>query len=230
EERKPAAYLTGEAWFAGLSFKSDPRALVPRSPIAELIESHFEPWLNARPVSRALDLCTGSGCIAIAMAVHAPDWHVDAVDISDDALALARENVHEHALDKRVRVVQSDLFANLNGERYDLIVSNPPYVPAADVPKLPREYAHEPSLGLASGHDGLDIPLRILRDAPEHLNEGGLLVLEVGDSEDALAELLPQVPFAWVEFRVGQMGVCVLDRESLVEHHESFAREAAKRP
>jgi len=171
-----------------------------------------------------------SGCIAIAMAAHQPGWQVDAVDISPDAIALARENAKEHQLEKRVRVIQSDLFAGLKGERYDLIVSNPPYVPAADVPALPREYAHEPALGLASGHDGLDIPLRILRDAPGHLNEGGLLILEVGDSEAALAELLPQVPFAWVEFKVGQMGVCVLDRESLVEHHGAFAHEAAKRP
>ena len=229
-ERIPVAYLTGEAWFAGLSFKVDSRVLVPRSPIAELIESGFEPWLGDLEVERALDLCTGSGCIAIAMAAHQPGWQVDAVDISPDAIALARENAKEHQLEKRVRVIQSDLFAGLKGERYDLIVSNPPYVPAADVPALPREYAHEPALGLASGHDGLDIPLRILRDAPEHLNEGGLLILEVGDSEAALAELLPQVPFAWVEFKVGQMGVCVLDRESLVEHHGAFAHEAAKRP
>ena len=229
-ERIPVAYLTGEAWFAGLSFKVDSRVLVPRSPIAELIESGFEPWLGDLEVERALDLCTGSGCIAIAMAAHQPGWQVDAVDISPDAIALARENAKEHQLEKRVRVIQSDLFAGLKGERYDLIVSNPPYVPAADVPALPPEYAHEPALGLASGHDGLDIPLRILRDAPGHLNEGGLLILEVGDSEAALAELLPQVPFAWVEFKVGQMGVCVLDRESLVEHHGAFAHEAAKRP
>ena len=229
-ERIPVAYLTGEAWFAGLSFKVDSRVLVPRSPIAELIESGFAPWLGDLEVERALDLCTGSGCIAIAMAAHQPGWQVDAVDISPDAIALARENAKEHQLEKRVRVIQSDLFAGLKGERYDLIVSNPPYVPAADVPALPPEYAHEPALGLASGHDGLDIPLRILRDAPGHLNEGGLLILEVGDSEAALAELLPQVPFAWVEFKVGQMGVCVLDRESLVEHHGAFAHEAAKRP
>jgi len=229
EERKPAAYLTGEAWFAGLSFKSDPRALVPRSPIAELIESHFEPWLNARPVARALDLCTGSGCIAIAMAVHAQDWHVDAVDISDDALALARENVERFHVGKRVRVVKSNLFEKLSGERYDLIVSNPPYVTDAQTDALPEEYAHEPELGLRAGHDGLDIALRILAEAPEHLNEGGLLIVEVGESEHALAELLPQVPFAWVEFKVGQMGVFVLEREDVVEHHDEIARAAAAR-
>lgn len=229
EERKPAAYLTGEAWFAGLSFKSDPRALVPRSPIAELIESHFEPWLNARPVSRALDLCTGSGCIAIAMAVHAQDWHVDGADISDDALALARENVERFHVGRRVRLVKSNLFEKLGGERYDLIVSNPPYVTDEQTDALPEEYSHEPELGLRAGHDGLDIALRILAEAPEHLNDGGLLVVEVGESEHALADLLPQVPFAWVEFKVGQMGVFVLEREDVVEHHDEIARAAAAR-
>lgn len=218
EERIPAAYLTGEAWFAGLSFKSDPRALVPRSPIAELIEGGFEPWLGGRDVRRALDLCTGSGCIAIAVAHHNPDWHVDGVDISDDALALAREN--EARLHVRnLRLLRSDLFSALQGEHYDLIVSNPPYVTDDETDALPKEYGFEPALGLRAGGDGLDFALRILRDAPLHLTDEGLLVCEVGEAEDALVRLLPELPLAWVEFRVGQMGVFVAERHDLVKHN-----------
>ena len=217
-DRIPAAYLTGEAWFAGLNFKSDPRALVPRSPIAELIESGFEPWLGGREVQRALDICTGSGCIAIAMAHHRPDWQVDGVDISDDALALAAENkARLHA--GNVRLLKSDLFSAVAGERYDLIVTNPPYVTDAETDALPPEYGHEPELGLRAGHDGLDLALRILRDAPAHLTEHGLLICEVGEAEHALAALLPEVPFAWVEFKVGPMGIFVLERDDLVAHH-----------
>ncbi|HEY0310773.1 MAG TPA: 50S ribosomal protein L3 N(5)-glutamine methyltransferase, partial [Luteimonas sp.] len=218
EERIPAAYLTGEAWFAGLSFKSDPRALVPRSPIAELIEAGFEPWLGGREVRRALDLCTGSGCIAIAMAHHNPDWHVDGVDLSDEALSLARENQQRLHADN-LRLLKSDLFSALQGEHYDLIVTNPPYVTDDETDALPREYAHEPELGLRAGRDGLDLALRILRDAPLHLTEDGLLVCEVGEAEQALSRLLPELPLAWVEFKVGQMGVFVAERHDLVAHH-----------
>ena len=218
DERIPACYLTGEAWFAGLSFKTDPRALVPRSPIAELIEGGFQPWLGEREVERALDLCTGSGCIAIAMGHYRPDWQVDAVDISDDALALTRENIARLHADN-VRPVRSNLFDALEGEVYDLIVTNPPYVTHAETDALPAEYAHEPELGLRAGDDGLDLALKILRDAPAHLSEQGLLICEVGESEHALAALLPEVPFAWVEFKVGQMGIFVLDRADLVAHH-----------
>ena len=221
EERIPACYLTGEAWFAGLSFKSDGRALVPRSPIAELIEAGFEPWLGGRPVERVLDLCTGSGCIAIATAHYHPDWQVDAVDLSPDALALARENV-ERLETGNVRLLQSDLFRNLQGERYDLIVSNPPYVTHAETDALPKEYSHEPELGLRAGDDGLDLALEILRDAPAHLSEQGLLICEVGDSERHLIKLLPELPFAWVEFKVGQMGIFVLEREDLLAHHDKI--------
>ncbi len=217
-ERIPACYLTGEAWFAGLSFKSDPRALVPRSPIAELIESGFEPWLAGRPVERALDLCTGSGCIAIATAHYNPDWQVDAVDISDDALALARENV-ERLETPNVRLIRSDLFRGLAGEVYDLILTNPPYVTHAETDALPPEYAHEPELGLRAGDDGLDLALEILRDAPQHLSEHGLLICEVGESERHLVKLLPELPFAWVEFKVGQMGIFAIDRADIVAHH-----------
>ncbi|MBW8312335.1 MAG: 50S ribosomal protein L3 N(5)-glutamine methyltransferase [Rhizobium sp.] len=217
-ERIPACYLTGEAWFAGLSFKTDPRALVPRSPIAELIEAGFEPWLGDREVHRALDMCTGSGCIAIATAHYHPHWQVDAVDVSPEALELAKENVARLEA-RNVRLIQSDLFKALDGEVYDLIVTNPPYVTHAETDALPPEYSHEPELGLRAGEDGLDLALEILRDAPAHLSEHGLLICEVGESEHALVDLLPEVPFAWVEFKVGQMGIFVLEREDLVAHH-----------
>jgi ribosomal protein L3 glutamine methyltransferase len=217
DERIPACYLTGEAWFAGLSFKCDSRALVPRSPIAELIESGFEPWLGGREVHRVLDLCTGSGCIAIATAHYNPYWEVDAVDLSPEALALARENV-ERLDTTNVRLIESDLFANLKGEVYDLIVTNPPYVTHAETDALPKEYSHEPEMGLRAGDDGLDLALEILRDAPGHLSENGLLICEVGESEQHLIRLLPELPFAWVEFKVGQMGIFVLEREDIVAH------------
>jgi len=223
EERIPACYLTGEAWFAGLSFKSDPRALVPRSPIAELIEAGFQPWLGDREVRRALDLCTGSGCIAIAMAHYNPDWHVDGVDISDDALALSRENEQRLQVEN-VRFVKSDLFAGLGGQRYDLIVTNPPYVTNDETDALPREYAHEPELGLRAGDDGLDLALKILRDAPLHLTEDGLLICEVGESERALVKLLPELPLAWVEFKVGQMGIFVAECADLIAHNAAITR------
>ncbi len=220
-ERIPACYLTGEAWFAGLSFKSDPRALVPRSPIAELIEAGFQPWLGEREVSRALDLCTGSGCIGIATAHYHPHWQVDCVDISDDALALAKENVDRLHADN-VRLLKSDLFRGLKGEVYDLIVTNPPYVTHDETDALPAEYQHEPELGLRAGDDGLDLALEILRDAPAHLSDDGVLICEVGESERALVRLLPDVPFSWVEFKVGQMGIFVIDKADLVEHHAAI--------
>ncbi|MGY1425007.1 50S ribosomal protein L3 N(5)-glutamine methyltransferase [Lysobacter sp. A289] len=217
-ERIPAAYLTGEAWFAGLSFKSDPRALVPRSPIAELIEASYEPWLGGREINRVLDLCTGSGCIAIATAHYHPQWHVDGVDIDDDALALATEN-KARLLADNVTLRKSDLFRDLDGEVYDLIVTNPPYVTNDETDALPAEYVHEPELGLRAGDDGLDLVLEILCDAPRHLSEAGLLVCEVGEAERALVALLPELPLAWVEFKVGQMGIFVAERADLLAHH-----------
>ncbi len=228
DERIPAAYLTGEAWFAGLSFKSDPRALVPRSPIAELIESGFEPWLGGREVTRALDVCTGSGCIAIAMAHYHPGWQVDGVDISEEALSLAEENKARLMADN-VRLLKSDLMDALKGEKYELIVTNPPYVTHAETDALPAEYAHEPELGLRAGDDGLDLALRILRDAPDHLTEDGLLICEVGEAERALTELLPELPLAWIEFKVGQMGIFVAERADLVAHHARIAELAVAR-
>ena len=229
EERVPIAYLTGEAWFAGLSFKSDARALVPRSPIAELIESGFEPWLAGREVQRALDLCTGSGCIAIAMAHYNPDWHVDGVDISDDALALSAENkVRLHT--DNVRFLKSDLFSGLSGEHYQLIVTNPPYVTNAETDALPKEYSFEPELGLRAGDDGLDLVLKILRDAPLHLSQDGLLICEVGESEHALVKLLPDVEFAWIEFKVGQMGIFAVECAELIAHNARIRQLADARP
>jgi ribosomal protein L3 glutamine methyltransferase len=229
ETREPVAYLVGEAWFAGMPFKSDARALVPRSPIAELIEGGFSPWLDGRDVGRALDLCTGSGCIGIAMAAHNPHWQVDIADLSDDALALARENIALHQVGRQVRAIRSDLFSGLPGERYDLVVSNPPYVTDDEYAALPGEYAHEPKLGLAAGADGLDIALRILRDAPDHLTDDGLLIVEVGESERALTALLPEVPFVWIEFKVGSMGVFALGRHDLVAHADAIRSAAGAR-
>ena len=228
-EHKPVAYLTGEAWFAGLKFKSDERALVPRSPIAESILSGFSPWLDGVPVTRALDLCTGSGCIGIAMAVHNPDWQVDLVDISDKALALARENIAFQDVAGRVRAIKSDLFDGVKREVYDLIVSNPPYVTEQEFAALPPEYSHEPALGLKAGDDGLDFALRILDEAPKHLSEDGWLIVEVGESEHALQRLLPHLPLNWIEFQVGQMGVFAIARSDLVAHAKSIRAVLKKR-
>ena len=181
-----------------------------------------------RPRSgRALDLCTGSGCIAIAMGHHNPDWHVDGVDLSDDALALARENKARLHADN-VRLLKSDLFSALQGEHYDLIVTNPPYVTNAETDALPKEYSYEPELGLRAGDDGLDLALKILRDAPLHLTDEGLLICEVGEAEQALVKLLPELPLAWVEFKVGQMGIFVAERHDLVAHNARI-KQAGRR-
>jgi ribosomal protein L3 glutamine methyltransferase len=228
-ERLPVAYLVGETWFAGLKFKSDRRALVPRSPIAELIESGFSPWLDDRQIERALDLCTGSGCIGIALAEYNPEWEVDIVDISDEALSLARENIVFQHVEGRVEAIKSDLFNGVKGRYYDLIVSNPPYVTEDEYAALPGEYRHEPKLGLTSGADGLDLCLRMLDEASQYLNDGGLLIVEVGESEHALAALLPQVPFVWIEFKVGAMGVFALERRDLVEHAAAIHAAAIAR-
>jgi ribosomal protein L3 glutamine methyltransferase len=214
-ERVPVAYLLGEAWFADLRFRVDPRVLIPRSPIAELIEAGVEPWLGGAEPARILDLCCGSGCIGIAAALRWPGACVDLADVSYEALALARENVALHGVGEHVRVVASDLFATLGDARYDLVLCNPPYVDAADMAALPAEFRHEPRLGLAAGADGLDLARRILAAARGHLTEDGWLVLEVGNSAPALEAAFPSLPFVWPEFERGGAGVALIAARDL---------------
>lgn len=213
-ERLPMAYVLQQAWFAGLPFYVDERVLVPRSPIAELIVRQFQPLLPEAP-ARILDLCTGSGCIGIAAATVFDQAQVVLADISADALAVAERNIHQHKLQRRVSAVQSDLFDAMSG-RFDLIVSNPPYVSAEEVAALPPEYQQEPALGLLSDDDGLAIPLRILRDAPEFLSEQGVLVLEFGYSWQLMAERYPRIPGVWLEFENGGEGVLAVSRQALI--------------
>jgi len=213
-KRIPLAYLLGEAWFMGIPFQVDERVLVPRSPLAELIASGVQPWLGDKTVERILDLCTGSGCIGIAAATVFDDAEVDLSDLSTDALAVADANIAMHEVGDRVRTVQSDVFAQLDG-RYDLILSNPPYVDADDIASMPEEFRHEPVLGLAAGEDGLEIAHRILAKASDYLNPGGLLIVEVGNSWPALEEAYPKLPFIWLEFEQGGDGVFVLSAEDL---------------
>ncbi|HDZ09059.1 50S ribosomal protein L3 N(5)-glutamine methyltransferase [Pseudohongiella sp.] len=214
DERLPMAYVLGEAWFAGLPFYVDERVLVPRSPIAELILQQYQPLLSAPP-SRVLDLCTGSGCIGIATALVFPEARVDLADISADALAVAQQNIIRHGLQDRVRIVCSDLFADVSGA-YDLIVSNPPYVSAEEVAELPPEYQREPALGLLSDEDGLAIPLQILRQASKHLTPAGVLVLELGFTWSLLDQRYPQWPVTWLEFDSGGEGVLAIARDALI--------------
>lgn len=215
EQRLPLPYLTHEAWFAGLKFYVDERVLVPRSPLAELIGQGFAPWLEAENIGSVLDLCTGSGCIAIACALALPQAVVDASDVSRDALAVAAHNLADYDLGAQLRLLEGDLFAPCGDKRYDLIISNPPYVDAAEVAALPPEYLHEPMLGLASGEDGLDLTRRILAGAGAHLNPGGVLIVEVGASQAALSEAFPDIDFVWLDFARGGEGVFLLSAEQL---------------
>ena len=227
--RKPAAYLTHEAWFAGLPFYVDERVLVPRSPIAELITNRFTPWLVPERIDSILDLCTGSGCIAIACACVFPDAHVLATDISGDALDVARENVERHELAHRVQLLESSLFDRIGERRFDLIVSNPPYVPQPEVQQLPEEFRHEPVLGLSAGEDGLDVVVQILKNASHHLADNGILVVEVGCSQETLVDLYPEIAFLWLEFDQGGEGVFLLEQDQLRMHQQDFDRVAGQR-
>lgn len=217
EERVPAAYLTHRARFAREWFYVDERVLVPRSPLAELIERRFTPFVRPDAVRRVLDLCTGSGCIAVACAHAFPDARVDAIELSEPAAEVARRNVAEHGVADRVAVRVGDLYAPVGRERYDLIVSNPPYVSDAEMAALPAEYRHEPALGLAAGADGLAVVRRILAGARRHLEPGGILVVEVGDSAERLAAAYPQAPFLWLDFERGGGGVFALTAAELDE-------------
>jgi ribosomal protein L3 glutamine methyltransferase len=214
-QKVPLAYLTGRARFAGLEFESGQGALVPRSPIAELIREQFSPWVQADRVHRVLDMCTGSACIAIAIAHYLPWTQVDAVDISGPALEIAARNVSRHGMQQSVTLIESDLFHSLPACRYDLIVANPPYVPRGSVSDLPGEYRAEPVLGLVSGDDGLDATLSILAQAPDFLAPSGVLLCEVGESEGRLQDILPGLPFVWLEFVHGGSGVFVLGQHEL---------------
>lgn len=226
--RRPLAYLIGEAWFAGHRFEVNEHVLVPRSPIAELVACAYAPWIDADKVEHVLDIGTGSGCIAIATALALPNAHVDASDVSIEAIACARRNVALFELCARVRVLQSDVFDSIGNNRYDLIVTNPPYVDATEMADRPAEYRHEPTLGLAAGDDGLQIAHRILADAPAYLRDGGYLVLEVGASDEALQREYPQVPFMWLSFSNDAQGVTIMDKKTLVDHHALFASRAQR--
>ncbi len=222
EERVPTAYLIGEAWFCGLPFVVDERVLVPRSPIGELIGQRFEPWLAHTP-ARILDLCCGSGCIGIASAYAFEEAEVVLADLSFEALEVANLNIERHGLDERVFTVQGDGFEGLPGQRFDLIVCNPPYVDAEDFAEMPTEYTHEPALALACGDDGLDLVRRLLAEAADHLTSRGTLVVEVGNSQVHVEALYPEVDFTWLEFEEGGHGVFLLAAAQCREHQALFA-------
>lgn len=217
DDRIPAAYITHEAWLGEFNFYVDERVIVPRSFIAELLREKLYPWV-AEPelTTSVLDLCTGSGCLAILAAHAFPHAMVDAVDLSTDALDVAYLNVHDYGLQDRVQLIQSNLFASLTGKRYDIIISNPPYVDASSVEILPQEYLHEPKMALGSGMDGLDATREIIKHAAEHLSEHGILVVEIGHNRDALETAFPNLPFTWLDVSAGDQFVFLLHRNDLI--------------
>ncbi len=217
DKRIPVAYLTHEAWLGDFRFYVDKRVIVPRSFIAELIQEQFSPWIDdTKIVTNVLDLCTGSGCLAILAAHAFPDAVVNAVDISSDALEVAQRNVADYGLEDRINIIKSDLFSNLTGKQYDVIISNPPYVDAPSMTTLPPEYRHEPQLALGSGADGLDATREILKQAANYLNPNGLLVVEIGHNRPTLEIVYPNLPFIWLEVSAGDEFVFMLRREDLI--------------
>lgn len=222
ESRRPTAYLLGKSWFAGYEFYVNEHVLVPRSPFAELIHKQLLPWSEGLSVHRLLDMCTGSGCIGIAAALEMPWLEVDLVDVSPQALEVARRNVLKFGLEDRVRVIESDLFAALQGEQYDVILSNPPYVSQQEMLLLPSEYNREPRLGLVSGEDGLDITRQLLAKGAEHLTQDGLMMVEVGNSWVFLEEAYPQIPFNWVELESGGHGIFAIYQDELLALAEAW--------
>jgi len=217
DKRIPVAYLTQEAWLGDFRFYVDKRVIVPRSFIAELIQEQFASWIaDTKIVTNVLDLCTGSGCLAILAAHAFPDAAVDSVDISPAALEVAQRNIADYGMEDRIQIIESDMFANLKGKQYDVIISNPPYVDAPSMATLPSEYRHEPQLALGSGADGLDATRKILEHAADHLNPNGLLVVEIGHNRPALEAAYPNLPFIWLEVAAGDEFVFMLRREDLI--------------
>lgn len=228
EQHKPAAYITNEAWFAGLSFYVDKRVLIPRSPISELIQQQFSPWIAPEQVNNVLDLCTGSACIAITCAYAFEQAEVDASDIFADALAVAEINRQNHGLEQRLKLIESNLFESIPEKRYDIIVSNPPYVTEQEMSQLAKEFDFEPASALAAGKTGMDIVLPMLIQAVDYLSENGILVVEVGYSQRELEQLLPEVSFFWVEFEYGGDGVFVLTAEQVLKYQPQFKQALTK--
>ena len=222
-ERVPVAYLTHEAWFAGLAFYVDERVLIPRSPFAELIEETFSPWLQEPDsVNSILDLCTGGGCIAIACAYAFPHANIDAVDISQDALDVAKINITKHQVDDQVQIIKSDLWHELAEKQYDVIVSNPPYVGAQEMTILPTEYKHEPASALEAAENGLALVETILLHAAHHLTDNGLLFVEVGNSDHATMERWPNIDFLWLDFEQGGHGIFMLTKQQCLTFSQTY--------